>query len=1213
VGETTLSFIDASTASPLASAVPPRASAPGGADAEGVNLLNEDDRDEEEGERQPLPTEEGGTAKERLVRQVDDINLARYLDQATLDQIGMRVLAEFKIDDNSRADWADKAQKAMDFTLQKTQEKQFPWPRACLSLDTDILTRDGWKPIGDVKVGEHVLSRGADGSADYFPVSRTFRHLAEEMVHFDGKSIDLLVTPNHNMLVEDKLTGAPSFIEAGAFVTSSKRKPYKERLGGKVIPLTSSWAGERPASVYGIPARAYARLLGWYISEGNAIYGKNGSGSSFSIAQSATANPKKYETLRADIAACGFTCKPYPWGFIVHARSMPAMLKVELRGLGKVYGKHIPRHVLGYAPELLAALLDTLVAGDGSTRRRAHQTQEHRVYHTTSALLADQVQEVCQKLGLRGTIAVAEARAGGIINGRAITGAVECFMVSINAKPSVQVLKLKRQLEPFNAEVACVEVFPHHTIYVRRNGKAVWVGNSNIIYPLMTQAAVNFAARTYPALIQNRNVVKGVVIGTDKGTPMMKDGQVVMQSAGPPPMAAPPPQPGPPGTPAPQPAPPQSIPGAGPGQPPPMMANGGQNPPPGASAGQPPQSNQPQQPMWLLEPGEKRMRADRIAEHMSYQLLDEMPEWEPQTDQLLHQLPIVGGAIRKTYRDVVEDRNRSLFVSLMNLVWDYNAPSFEAAARHTEKVMLYPHEILELERAGTEGDDDEGVFLRHEYGVAGGGDVAFGYNHRNDEGDASDPDKPHMFLEQHRRWDLDGDGYPEPYVITVHERSGKVVRIQARYDEDGIKASEDGETILAIKPIEYYTLIPFLPSIDGGSYPIGFGHILKPLNEAINTTLNQMFDAGTLQNTGAGFMASGIGMASGMTSLQVGKFVRVDTKGQNIRDSILPIPFAGPGEVLFKLLGLLMNAGKEVASIQDVLAGDAAIANAPPTTVLALIEQGMKIYTAIHKRVYRAFKAEFAKLYALNRKYIKKSTSYRVGDEEKDIEPHDYRIGGGVEPIADPTMVTDMQKLGRGQLLMSLVENPLMNPKELIKRFLEGANIDRVDECFAPPDPMAPILAQMAMDKAQAELGRERAAELKDQTQAFVNMSIARKNLTGEQQAWVEQQLDFLRYHIEALNVQVKAAAVDHRFAHTTMLEASANADRAAQVAQAGEDGHVPPAPEPTSVMPAPGPAGPFPQVNGPTPPATPPAAPAGPTSAPPVPLPNPAGPGQLG
>ena len=126
-----------------------------------------------------------------------------------------------------------------------------------------------------------------------------------------------------------------------------------------------------------------------------------------------------------------------------------------------------------------------------------------------------------------------------------------------------------------------------------------WPKASNLIYPLITQAAIQFNARTYPAIIQNRNVVKGTVWGSDKGTPATQDGK-----------------------------------------------------PEGK-----PQMHPDGTPIWLSPPGEKRKRADRVGEHMSWQLLEEMKEWEPQTDQLLLQLPIIGGACRKTYRDPIEGRN----------------------------------------------------------------------------------------------------------------------------------------------------------------------------------------------------------------------------------------------------------------------------------------------------------------------------------------------------------------------------------------------------------------------------------------------------------------------------------------------------------------------------------------------------------------------------
>lgn len=675
-----------------------------------------------------------------------------------------------------------------------------------------------------------------------------------------------------------------------------------------------------------------------------------------------------------------------------------------------------------------------------------------------------------------------------------------------------------------------------------------WPKASNVIFPLITQSAVDFASRTYPAIIQNKSVVKGIVWGTDEGTPITTNGNAdgppkLMGSAAPAPMAA---AAAPPAAPAPGPgapgAPPQSAPGMG------------------------------AKPIWLIEPGEKRKRADKIAEHMSWQLLTQMTEWEPQTDQMLHQLPIAGGVARKTYYDPILKRNRSLVVSLMNLVWNYHAPSFEAAPRHTEKLMLYPHQITEMERFEDE-DDAGGMFLPLEYGPGGGADgQAFNYDHEVQSSDQADPDAPHMFLEQHRRLDLDEDGYAEPYVVTVHLRSAKTVRIIARYDEAGIDATDDGDTINRIEAVDHYTLYPFLPNMDGGSYPMGFGHLLQPLNAAINTTLNQMFDAGTLQNAGGGFVSDQLGVPSGQTLFQVGKYTRVNSKGGAIRDAVFPIPFPGPSTVLFQLLGVLIAAGKEFASIGNILAGDAAVANAPPTTILALIEQGMKIYTAIHKRVYRAEMSELAKLYRLNRIHLKEIEHYQVGDEWREITPEDYRLGGGVEPIADPTMTTDMQKLGRAQILMQFNGDPLINQVEIRRRLFEAASFDRIDELFVAPDPTA---GQFAMAMQQAELGKTRSEELKNQTQAFLNMALARKNASAGEEAFIEQQLTYLRLSIEAVNSQVKAASVDHKFHDTNTSAASDHAQRLHEAALAA-------APEGGGAAPTPGPSGAFP-----TPPST--------------------------
>ncbi|MCI0526870.1 MAG: hypothetical protein L0Y56_05380, partial [Nitrospira sp.] len=354
----------------------------------------------------------------------------------------------------------------------------------------------GWKPIADALVGDLVYSCDDTGAASFYPVTKTFRHIADKLVHFKGKSIDALVTPNHRMYVQNKGTGGRSFIEAGDLLID-KATNYD-------IPLTSTTVGKTPHLIYGIPTSAYLRFLGWFIAEGSRFT------SSFAIAQSFRANPEKYQLLEQDISDCGFTYSANDNGFIVHARSMPQELKEELRNQGTCAFKHIPRHVFKLDPSLLIELLDTLILGDG------HRTSRGNVaYYTTSPQLADDVQVLAQLVGLRGTISRREACIGGLIKGRRISGALTSYTIQINRKQACQLKKLQRQEVLGPVEVACVEVEPHHTIYVRRNGKAFWCGNSNIKFPLITIAALQYHARAYPALVSGTDLVRCRALGPD--------------------------------------------------------------------------------------------------------------------------------------------------------------------------------------------------------------------------------------------------------------------------------------------------------------------------------------------------------------------------------------------------------------------------------------------------------------------------------------------------------------------------------------------------------------------------------------------------------------------------------------------------------------------------------------------------------------------------
>lgn len=981
---------------------------------------------------QPLPPaqfEHDGDEEQhkKLLKWIDAVNIADDIDDSVLGEIGQRVCQEYEVDKNTRNDWMDKTQKAMDLAMQVSVAKTYPWPKACLSLDTDILTKDGWKPIADVNIGEFVYSRASDGVADYYPVTNTYRYKADEVVHFKAKSIDLLVTPNHNMLVETR-KGGLKFIEAGHFLES--------KLPFKYIPLMSKWEGETPAAIHGVPAKAYMRFLGWFLAEGSAIKTKRGIGSSFVIAQSKSANPHKYELIKKDIEACGFTwreCKTADRGIVVRAKSMSLEIKKELRGLGIHYTKRMPEHVRFLSSELLVELLDTMVLGDGHTRFRPKKTP-HTSYHTTSSVLASQVQELCQKVGLRGTIS-SYTPSGGTIRGRKIKSARVLYSVSFNRNKRIKISRMSRELLLTDEDVACVEVCPHHTIYVRRNGKAVWVGNSNIIFPLMTTAAIQFAARAYPSIISGKEVVKGVVVGDDSG----------------------------------------------------IVANDPQT-------GQPAVNPQTGQPQWQIPPGTKHILAAKIGEHMSWQLLDEQTEWEEETDKLLHILPIVGCAFRKTYFDSSKDRNASVLVPATKVVINYGAKSIETAPRITEEIMLYPLEIEENERAK--------MFRDIEYSTAPDG--------------GNDRDAPHEFLEQHRYWDLDEDDYPEPYIITVHKMTQKVVRIVARYDHNGIMFSHEDHKITKINPIHYFTKYDFLPNPDGGIYGVGFGQLLRPINEAVNTSMNMLVDAGHLAVTGGGFIGKGLSLNAGAIRFTPGEYKTVNATGATVKENIVPLSFPGPSPVLFQLLGTLIEAGKEVAAVKDVLTGEQKGDNIPATTTLALIEQGLKVFTAIYKRIHRSLKKELEKLYRLNSIYLPDNSGYRTNNEWKNISRADYAKGQGVEPVSDPNMVSDQQRLGRAQFLLGFKEDPLFNQMAIRQRVLDAANIEKPQELLVTTPPPNPEIVESA---AKLELSKERgqAESLRNYAQALLYLAQADAALGDAHLGWATHQLDIIKARIEGL------------------------------------------------------------------------------------------------
>ena len=526
-----------------------------------------------------------------------------------------------------------------------------------------------------------------------------------------------------------------------------------------------------------------------------------------------------------------------------------------------------------------------------------------------------------------------------------------------------------------------------------------WPNAANVKFPLITIASMQFAARSYPALVKAPDLVKFRVQGADDGT--------------------------------------------------------------------------------------KASRAHRISSHMSYQLLEEDEGWEEHQDKLLLALPILGCAFKKSYYDKVKGHNCSTLVLPKDLVVNYYARSMECE-RKTEVFQLSPREIKERQLRGVYSDVE---FT--------GYDIEQPEDSHRRQGiapPADDSDRPRTLLESHCFIDLDGDGYKEPYVVTIDKNTSKVLRIVHRFGEitteQSIKISEiqkrmkayveglnpnpqtvqeeqaliiaestvermqaevdmltqQKPKVLKIKPIEHYTKYSFIPSPDGGFYDLGFGALLGPLNDSVNTLINQLIDSGSLANGSSGFIGKGARIKGGKVRFSPNEWKRVSVAGSTLRDSLVPLPVTAPSPVLFNLLSLLINYSERVGSVTDAMSGQ----NTPAYNMSQMLEQGLQVFNGVFKRVYRSMRNEFRKLYNLNAIYLDEESYFSYQDSDSAILRTDYTGDSkDLMPAADPSAFSNKEKMEKASMILERSRmSPGYNPIEVERRFLEAADIPDVNQIF---------------------------------------------------------------------------------------------------------------------------------------------------------------------
>ena len=447
-------------------------------------------------------------------------------------------------------------------------------------------------------------------------------------------------------------------------------------------------------------------------------------------------------------------------------------------------------------------------------------------------------------------------------------------------------------------------------------------------------------------------------------------------------------------------------------------------------------------------------QSQRVKEYMNYLILDEMEEYDADTDQLLFYLPLAGSAFKKIYYDAGLARPVSKFIPSEDLIVPYLATDLASAERVTHVIKMTPNEVRKAQVAGLYKD------IELQDPVMDQNRIQEKYNQLEGVSRVN-YDELYEILEVHCDLDIEGfedkdeqsgeeTGIKIPYVVTLDESSGKILSIYRNYREDDPLR----------KKIPYFVHYKFLPGL--GFYGFGLIHILGGLSRAATSALRQLIDAGTLSNLPAGFKARGIRIADDDSPLQPGEFRDIDAPSGDLRQGLMPLPYKGPDQTLFALLGYVVDAGKRFAAVADQKMGEGSQAN-PVGTTMAIIEQGSKIMSAIHKRLHYAQKKEFKILARIITDYLPPEYPYAVVGGNQMIKQTDFDNRVDIIPVSDPNIFSMSQRITLAQTQLQLAQaNPqIHNQYEAYRRMYQSMGVQNIEALLPPPPQPQPTDAAM--------------------------------------------------------------------------------------------------------------------------------------------------------
>ena len=449
---------------------------------------------------------------------------------------------------------------------------------------------------------------------------------------------------------------------------------------------------------------------------------------------------------------------------------------------------------------------------------------------------------------------------------------------------------------------------------------------------------------------------------------------------------------------------------------------------------------------------EKLDKARRKSEFMNWQSTEQMTEFRGELEQLSTQLPLGGGQYLKLMWSPQWKRPTSEFIAIDDIYLPFSATNFYSAERKTHVQYVTKAEFNRRVKAGMYIDIDLGSPGDVEFSAASKANNKI----EGREESSYNEDGLRTIFEIYTHLDF-GDGM-EPYIISIDKPTSKAIGLYRNWELLDERRKE----------LDWIVEFPFVPW--RGAYPIGLTHMIGGLSGAATGALRALLDSAHIQNIPTLLKLKG-GPGGQTINLQPTEVVELEGGAlvDDVRKLAMPLPFNGPSPTLFQLLGFLVDAGKGVVQTSFEKLSDQN-ANAPVGTTLALIEQGMVVFSSIHSRLHSSMARVFKILHRINSAYLTEE-DIEAMDAGLEIKPEDFDGPMDIIPVSDPAIFSEAQRFAQVQAVLqrSAVLPQMYDLRKVEEMFLRNLKLSPDDVLQPEPgqDDVDPVSENVA-----ASMGR---------------------------------------------------------------------------------------------------------------------------------------------